>query len=527
MKIFKIISFLVFVLLVSNTTVLLRDYIKAPRNIRNFLFKEGDILEGLSTGPSGITVDYNKQISIGSPLVFGGVHSPNLEHQDAWNKLQEVGVTLIRRDFFIEYEVPRNITLDDYKNNVNDVQNPEKWKLNSKDWTNVSITNQIYSNAKKSGMKVMGILSYAPTWLTYSGTNHGVPKDWEVYEDIVKKSYEIHRDQLDFVEIWNEPTYPSFLDLTNSGMTREEAYRNIFFHAVKAIREVDLSKNDGKRISIGGPAGHDPTSIEVLERILQEDYLKNNLDFVSYHNYDHLPEPSWNVYRDTLKKYQKDNIPLFLTEWNSKGKNSLEIAQRNTNLAIPYTGIKFISFIQMGLQATTYYSMQPLNRTNSQYDDNTMGFYLWKNGKAVLLPQAKTFRLLSKSLALGKGESRIYESTGSTPNTLLPFLTDELSSVGFESTDGIKGMAVVNDQVQDKYVAVTLNGINPGKFSKVKIDMYVASSDYDGGQVISSEIYPTKNSEVKLELLLPSQSVIGLLLSPDTPLQNIIRTLIP
>jgi len=181
----------------------------------------------------------------------------------------------------------------------------------------------------------------------------------------------------------------------------------------------------------------------------------------------------------------------------------------------------------MGLKSAYYYALVPLNRPKYQNDDQSMGFYIWENNQAILLPQAKTWKLLSKSLKLGKEKSKIFNTQASTPNNQLPIFEDEMSAIGFENIDGNKGMAVVNDQVQDKYVAVTLNGINPGKYGRIKIDMYVASSDYDGGQVISSEIYPTKNSEVKLELLLPSQSVIGLLLSPDTPLQDIIRTLIP
>lgn len=471
-----------------------------------------------------VTVDFGKQISTGSPLVFGGAHAPDLSHQDAWDKLADVGVTIIRRDFFIEWEVPRNITLTDYKNNVKDIQNPDNWNNTNTNWTNISITNQIYDNAKKRGMKVMGILSFVPAWLTYSGTANGVPKDWEVYEDIVRKLYKIHRKYLDYLEIWNEPTYPVFLDLTNSGMSREEAYKQIFLHATRAIRSVDTELSDGKKILIGGPVGHTPTDTRILNILLENDIAKSQIDFVSYHNYDHIAEPSWGNYKNILAKFDKSAMPTFQTEWNSSDKNK---TARYSKIAIAYTGKKLISFLNMGLPMANYYAMRDLNRSKNHNDDPSFSFYKWENGKAELLPQASTWRLLSVSLGLGKGESKIFNTQSSIANLQLP---KTISAAGFENTFGQKGLAIVNGQDKQESVTVTLQnfGISHLISGKVPLDVYIASADHDGGTAVNRlNLQQDNQGKISFMFVLPPQSVIGVIAPTGSNLRQFFRNLIP
>ncbi|MCJ7826173.1 hypothetical protein MUP56_00985, partial [Patescibacteria group bacterium] len=187
----------------------------------------GNPITAFAAQSNTITIDFARQTATGSPLIFGGTEAPNLDHQDAWELLAAPGVTMIRRGFYIESELPTNITLDDYKANKNNVQNSDTWNRTT-NWTNITITNQIYENAKKRGIKVMGILSFVPKWLTFSGTDKGVPKDWKVFEDIVQKSYRLHRSNLDMVEIWNEPDSQTFFDPTGSDLSRAEAYALIF-----------------------------------------------------------------------------------------------------------------------------------------------------------------------------------------------------------------------------------------------------------------------------------------------------------
>ncbi len=166
-----------------------------------------NILDGATAKPIVVKVDYSHQTGETSALLFGGAHTPLLEHKDAWNLINDAGVTMIRRDFFIEQILPSNISLWDYKNNVNGVQDPSKWKQDAISWEA-----DRFKTARSYGMKTMGIMAYIPAWLSSTGTPYGVPKDWDVYEDIVAKMYAIYKDDVDYLEIWNEATFDHFLN---------------------------------------------------------------------------------------------------------------------------------------------------------------------------------------------------------------------------------------------------------------------------------------------------------------------------
>ena len=105
----------------------------------NILKRKSQITVASAAGSNNIVINFANQIATGSPLVFGGAHAPNLDHQDAWDLIANAGVTMIRRDFFIENELPKDITLDDYINNKNNIQNPDNWNK-----TNIIKTNNLY-----------------------------------------------------------------------------------------------------------------------------------------------------------------------------------------------------------------------------------------------------------------------------------------------------------------------------------------------------------------------------------------------
>ena len=510
-----------FILLILILTLVLAVYffvLKKPHTSSQFIFPAQQTKLFEIDTSSFIDIDYGKQIATGSPLIFGGAHAPNLEHQDAWDKIAEVGVTAIRRDFYIENELPTNITLNDYKNNINNITNPENW--NQK---NIQSTNQIYQNAKERGMKVMGILSFTPAWLTYSGKTKGVPKDWDVYEDIVKKVYKLHRNYIDYLEIWNEPDYKLFLDLKNTPYSKEEAYALIYFYAQKAVREVDQEINDGKEIPIGAIIVSNPTDIAFFESVLSKIIITSRIDFISYHNYGHLSEPSWIYYKDILNKYGKSNIPIYLTEWNAP---DIYKTSRYTNLAISYTGSKLISFLNMGLPMADYYAMLDLNRSKNPNDDPSFAFYIWEDGKAKLLPQAKTWRLLSVSLGLGKGESKIFNTQYAITNTILSLTPSTSNAVGFEDIFGKKGLAVVNDEDEEIVVNVTMinSQIKPSLLTRTEVDVYVANMDDDGGSVVENTPVEAKNGKIQFKIKLPAQSVVGVLLRDSNILKEIFNS---
>jgi hypothetical protein len=529
MKWMQIILSLIVILLFINGVLLLRQTFKTPANIRHFLFAEGDkILEGMQTGPEEITVDFDKQIATGSPLVFGGVHSPDSNQQDVWNKITDAGVTAIRRGFFMENLLPKNITYEDYKNNINDIQNPANW--NRKEINELS---KIFQNAKSRNMKVMGILIYPPAWLTYSNTQYGVPKDWEVYEDIVKKIYLLLRNNLDYIEIWNEPNNSSFLDTVDSGLTNEAAYQQIYYHSAKAIRDTDLGINDGKITRIGGPALSNTKAINYINNLFTSNDTKNLVDFISIHYYGDQ-DYSLGLIKETLAQYKKDTLPIFLTEWNYQLGEIYDQNFRSGTKAITFTGSKLLAYLNDGLTGANYYVLLPIDRQKEEKDDPYMGFYNTNNRQVVeLLPQVKTWRLLSKSMKLGKGESKIFETKSSITNnqfSISDLFSDSINGLGFENVDGEKGMAIVNDSDSEKYFKVTLKNIDKKelKFGKFPIDIYIASAEYDGGKAVDRNyLQPDKNGNIIFTLLLPAKSVDGVIEVKENNLKEIIRSYIP
>lgn len=460
---------------------------------------DGNPLDINATETETVSVDFGKQIQVGSPLVFGGAHAPNLEHQDAWDLIANAGVTMIRRDFFIEEEVPKNITLTAYKNNENNIQDTANWNWSGR-WGSINNTNLIYTNARKRGLKVMGILAYSPSWLTYNGTRGGVPKDFDVFKDILKKSYKLHRPNIDFIEIWNEPTYKSFLDISNSPFkTKEEAYNKIYTVGYEAITEVNQEANDDRYIPIIGIVSHKATETSILENILKTPNLSQNLEAVSFHNYGQ-DEPSNIYFKKILEKNKKSNLPLYLTEWNYTTEEKSPSPYHVGDQAIAYTGGKLISFLNMGLSGANYFATTFNESKNQGNFKSAFGFYRVDNkGKSYLLPQGKTWTLLSKSMALGKGDSSIYQVDNS----------NNINVVGFRNIDGDIGVAMSNSDNRTKTVSVdlsNLDGYDPK--SKYILELYIASSKNDGKTVCSQEV--SEGSIDKTILLnLPSQSVLG------------------
>lgn len=458
------------------------------------------ILDGASTSPVDLTISYTNPSATGSPLIFGGSHAPNVSQQDAWNKIAEVGITSIRKDFFIESPLPQNISLEDYKNNVNNIQDPANWN-----WNELNKIQDIFKNAHQRGMKTIGIVDYVPKWLTYSQTSNGVPKDWDVYEDIVKKTYSIYRNNVDYVEIWNEPNWNYFFHIEKSDMTVPQAYREVFYHAAKAIRAVDTEANDGKYVPIGGPAGYDPIHTDVLEALVDNERTKNLLGFVSYHNYEskHLKEPSWVNYKKILEKYGKADLPIFITEWNYEPESAIKSPYNTSYLAIEFTGNKFINYLKMGVAGANYHVIEPLNLAKPDKGEGYMGFYRFENDQAELLPQSRTWRLLSSKIGLGKGKSTIYNVEG-VPN--------QLNTIGFINSSGQRGIAIVNNK-DAQIVAVHLKDTQMDGYAKATV--YYASAGNEAKTPVYEGNIKADKGTIDFVFFLPQEAVIGMVFSEE------------
>lgn len=469
----------------------------------NIIYPSGEVL-GLSTSEESITIDFSNQIAVGSPLVFGGAHTPKLEHPMAWDQISSVGVTSVRSDFFLDRFIPNNITLFDYKSNRNNVQDPSNWNQ-----AEIEIVRNRYKQAKNRGMSTIGIASYAVKWLTYNNSNYGVPIDWEVYEDLVRKSYTLFRDDLDYLEIWNEADYEFFLDVKNSGMTREEAYYQITKHAIKAIRDVDNHMNDGKRIRIGVGAISQPTKTSVMNKVLSDSQLLNEISFVSYHNYEHVAEPSNFSVKQLLKEKNLEEMPIFLTEWSHTPTIKKQDEYVLDTIAIPYAGYKFMNYLNMGLAGANYFSMQPIQPDSKRGDEGFLGFYKFKVQNTELLPIAKTWQLMSNTLSLGKGPSQIFQSKAANGS----------AATACKNNKGEYCLVFSNDLKSSKTYNVTLYNLPIN--NKALLTAYVAASDQNGDKKLGSLVVQNRGTGVTFKILTPPESVVGVIITPSNLIDSI------
>lgn len=463
-----------------------------------------NILEGESINPPIVTLNFSKTNKIGSPLIFGGSDAPTSSQQDVWDLLADSGVTSIRKDFFPENALPSKISIEDYKNNVNDIQEPKNWN-----WNEISKINEMYSNAKQRGLTTFGIVSYAPHWLTYTRTFYGVPKDWEVYKDIIKKMYTIYRENLDYVEIWNEPDHEFFLVTENSGMTKQEAYKMIYKTASEAIREVDIEKNDGKYVKIGGPVESNPRVSDLLAVIATDNSIRYKPDFLSFHTYDSFEE-SLDKYESIKKNYLNPTTPIFITEWNMHSIFFETKEYKAGDKAILYTADRFLNYFSNDIKGANYFSMKPIN-IDTGAGENTMGFYKIIDGKIQLLPQAKTWRLLSKQLKLGEGESKIYNPKN-VPNNI--------KMLGFKNINGQYVIVVINDSKSSQVLKLILNETQIKNFAKTQI--FHASATNDATMPIYEGLVKKHKKEVHFSFLVPEESVVGLLFTDEKEWYNLL-----
>lgn len=461
------------------------------------------ILEGATADPGYIDVNFGKQVSKGSPLIFGGAHTPLPEHIEAWDKIKEAGITNVRIDFDMGYMI-RNTNLNDYKNNKNDIQNIDNW---NKNYMNKNLDK--FKRAREKGIKTMGIVDYTPLWLSHDKKHSGMPLDFVVFKDVVKKSYLFYRPYLDYVEIWNEPSLEHFLNVRGTGYSSEQVYKLIFKSATEAIRETDAEINDGKKVQIGAPAAHSPFNTTFLEILMLDNDLKKQIDFVSYHNYDanNNINPSDKLFRKIMEKYNMGSLPVYITEWNynSDGKASREY--NYTEKGMLYTANKILELFKMKIAGANYYSLDPIRleekNDTSTFSLSSFGFYRWENGRAELLPQAKTWRLLSRSMGLGAGESRIMETAH----------PDTINSIGFVNIKGEEGVAIVNDREEKQLAELRLTNNNVE--NRARVEVYFASELYDGGKPVHSQVVEMLGGVLRYRMYVPPQTVVGIKIVPE------------
>ncbi|HEV3172088.1 MAG TPA: DNRLRE domain-containing protein, partial [Actinocrinis sp.] len=437
-----------------------------------------------------VGADFSANNGTGHSDVFGATINA-LDDPAKMDTLQQTGMQLIRRDAYLFQIVP-NTTVAAYKANMGvagSVTDPSTW-----DWSKYAWVNQYHSR----GFHILLIMSYDTAWLQQpncgscvsNGVPIGVPSDWGVYADIVKKIYQHFQGEVNMVEIWNEPD-GGFLNVAGSPYGDNlSAYKDIYANASNAIRSVDSA------IPIGGPVVSQPSLTSWGAALLQDPQIPaNNINFLSYHDYSNPTGESVTAWKNMAAAAGRGpDFPVYVTEWNSTAAFDHDPLANDHPDAISYTGDRLTNLYKQQANGSTYYA----------YNDPLLApdFYgIYANG--TLLPKSRTIRLLSEDLGLGAGDSTIRGVSFASPVT----------NAGAATTATGDDVAwVVNDGTSP--VTVTLNMTGLGAMSAAQANIFEASANQ---AVVSPKAsVPLKVSGGNATMLVsaPAKSVVGVRLTP-------------
>ncbi len=418
-----------------------------------------------------ISIDYSKQRESSSGLIFGACGF------EASGEYKNYGITFMR-SFCTPSRIIKDLKI-----------------VNTKDKNIATIV-----NAKKNGYITMVAIGGIPEQLSVTGTNAGMPKDWNTFEDVIKRIVTTYGSSIDYIEVWNEPDWqPKMLDPAKSGLTHFQLYVEYYKHMHKAIREVN------KTVKIGGPTllappipnAKNPSNkraFEWLMGVLTDPFIKENIDFISYHNYqpDAYPEQFEPMAQNVIalcKAHLGKKIPVFNTEWNNHYDSG---PAWTTDLrAFEFHGKQFINFIHSGLTGSAFYT------TTGIVSNDTRVFY---TGNQPAYP--RVWKMAAISLDLNKGEIPVMET----------HLTSEAAVRGYE----IWGVGCLNSAKepcalvlgQGKPVDIELKNLNLD--GDVTIEVYLASPDNDGTKIWKTFTKKAGETSTVISLAPPTSSVIGL-----------------
>jgi hypothetical protein len=379
----------------------------------------------VNTKTPDLTADFSISTGIGHAFVFGEQGAPFDPNSVA--SVINQGFVFKRCGFALN----------------NTIQDPKTWWIST-----VASQLNAYGNA---GSKVLIGYSYIPSWLSWSPHSQlGVPKDWDIYEDIIAKiaTYVKARSFIVGVEVWNEPT-GGFLDITGSPYTtRLAAYKDIYYHTAKAIRSVDAN------IPIGGPTAGDSKHWcrDWADSLLSDSRIAANVNFLTYHLYDWGKStdatdiPLWKA---VGAKHGKPDMPVYLDEWNySYAVSGQPFSPMNNSApeAISYWGRRLTDFYVNHLDGATVFTMQVLPETGGMGGINKDGTFT---------PKIRALYLMSKVLGLGKGDGALKQFT------LLPSANNIINGGAAVNADNQKVIWMTNATINTNNVTVLVKGLSP------------------------------------------------------------------
>lgn len=437
-------------------------------------------LAATSALAQSVTVDFsNTTVSNGLPATFGGNGSgPTQDPQ-----LRAIGVTTMRISITPSQIVPNGggQTLAQYQSALvagcpgGSICDPGTW--------NWSVLDTQTNAAKALGMPVLG--DFNGTWPPNSNNNtrFGVPLDYNVFEDIVKKEFQ-HNPQ-DFVEVWPEAEL--------NGFSAQDYAQNLYFHTAHAIRSFNAT------VPIGGPGNlgeNDTARIDAIHSFNPNNYV----NFITWHHYKGGDYGIDTTEIDRARTYWP-NIPAYVTEWGWDGScNSPQGLDPFDSVG--WQGAALISILQNGF-GSFYFTMGSICCPGFGNNGSDCGFWQDPNN-TILMNKAYVWRVFALDLGLNAGQ---YTVKSTAINGLA-------NAVGAVNSAGKPVVALAN-WFTALNVTITLNNLANGNYN---LQTFVA--DYSGITGAS----PTENMNVAVtngtlvhKVHMTDYSSAGMILSGGGP----------
>ena len=428
---------------------------------------------------SSTVVDFSTKIATSSPYCTGGnQYVPHALAPLLNPQFTNMGFTRIRGTVNIQNIIPTNLcaSVADYKNNVNNIQNPTNWDFGDLYWMD---------DATNYGFKILLVFAYTPPWLSYNTNWDGVPTDWAVWQDICGKVYARYKNAIGWVEPWNEPEY--FLDLTGSPYTNSESFQaDLYYYTAQGVRSAG-----GTKVPIGGfalsfndflTAG---TTLQLMISRFGLPWVNSNYNYYSCHQYwgDAAELDVLSVYNVLQSLGLNTNIPIFLDEWNYPYWWP-DTGEYTDQQAIGFVGKSLGKALKRGISAD-YYAL------NQLYDPET--------NSLALYPQAAAFQVAATTLGMNHGSNTINQTTD--------YYIDSVAAV---NPNGNPAIYLANYSDITKRVYVNINGITNATITGA---VYMGTILNGGSNVYETFSMAVTNTSAVLDLDMVSNSVCGVILN--------------
>lgn len=423
-------------------------------------------------------IDYGTVLNEGSPYVFGAAQPRGLSDMQ-WDKLEEQGFRFARSQADLTKLVPCD-SPQEYVNNHEGCANPDNWN-----WKEGIYGSNFVKRASSRGMRVCLTIKNAK-WNRYAGapdSEETMPKNLEVWADIVKKIVNHYQGAVSYIEFFNEvDRSPQFLT-EGSPYNRKTGYTRVVKRGLEAIKASEYPNTPG-----GGPASAS-VGIQPVRWLLSDPGIRKNLGVITFHDFDNpnYPHEAVGFYRRTLLKHQLDipivmssNIPEFERSGGLPGTLYPEPIAR-----------KLIGALKDGIEACAFWEVQ---------NKGGMGDpRYWFDGERTV-KTAHLIDMMSNVLKLGVGKSKIVR-------TSVGKFTEVMGAI---NTKGERVAVFANPQT--RYYEIILKNLDLE--GEVKIEFYSGDGTNIPSEPLTIHKKTVKEGAVSLDINMAAGSVYGMKVIP-------------